>query len=154
MLQNRGAKMKAILSDMERLLDCHPSFSLKKWISGARDMGKNPEEKDYYERNARTLITVWGDSPSLTDYANRAWAELTDQYYAVRWNHFIDEVIDAVRAGQPFDEKKFLNWSLSFERQWIEPSHVLKYHEGGNGITVAREIYAKYAHEINPIRLN
>jgi alpha-N-acetylglucosaminidase len=148
MLQNRGDKMKEILTDMEHLLDCHPSFSLKKWISDARDMGGNPEEKNYYERNARTLITVWGDSPSLTDYANRAWAELTEQYYAVRWNRFIDEVIKAARAGQPFNEKKFLNWSLSFERQWIEPSYVIKYHEGGNGMAVAREIYAKYAHEI------
>jgi alpha-N-acetylglucosaminidase len=147
-LEKKGRKMKEILTDMEQLLDCHPSFSLKRWIDDARDMGKSPEEKNYYERNARTLITVWGDSPSLTDYANRAWAELTEQYYAVRWNHFIDSVISAAGSGKSFDEKAFLKWSQSFERQWIDPSHTIHYHEGGDGIAIARKMYEKYADKI------
>jgi alpha-N-acetylglucosaminidase len=148
LLKSKGKKMKEILVDMEKLLDCHSTFSLKNWISDARDIGKDNAEKDYYEKNARTLITAWGDTPHLTDYANRSWAELTDQYYAVRWNHFIDKVIEAAEAKQTFDEKDFYNWSVSFERGWIEPSHTIKYHEGGNGIAVAKVLYTKYAKEI------
>jgi alpha-N-acetylglucosaminidase len=148
LLKSKGAKMKEVLADMEKLLDCHPTFSLKDWITEAREIGKDNAEKDYYEKNARTLITVWGDSADLTDYGNRSWAELTDQYYAVRWNHFIDKVIEAAQAKQAFDEKEFYQWSIAFERKWIEPSNVIRYHEGGDGVAVAKKLFAKYANEI------
>lgn len=59
-------------------------------------MGHDAASKNYYEMNARSLITIWGDSYHLTDYANRSWAGLTNQYYSVRWDRFINEVIKAV----------------------------------------------------------
>jgi alpha-N-acetylglucosaminidase len=140
--------MREILSDMNTLVSCHASFSLQKWISDARDWGSNRELKDYYEMNARTLLTIWGDSPILTDYANRSWAGLINQYYAFRWNWFIDEVIKAAEKKETFDEKAFLEQCLIYENEWIKPTNEIRYNEGGDGIKVALQMYQKYAKEL------
>lgn len=148
MMKNRGDKMKEILADLDRLVSCHSTFSLNKWITEARNMGQDAASKDYYEMNARSLITIWGDSYHLTDYANRSWAGLTNQYYAVRWDRFIKKAIEAVGKKEALDEKEFFNQSLVYENEWVNPSHVIKYNEGGDGIKVARQIYKKYAKEL------
>ena len=41
-------------------------------LEQARAMGYDDAEKDYYELNARTLLTTWGNKGGiLNDYANR-----------------------------------------------------------------------------------
>lgn len=148
MMKNRGNKMREILVDLDKLVSCHPTFSLHKWITDARDMGHDAASKNYYEMNARSLITIWGDSYHLTDYANRSWAGLTNQYYSVRWDHFINEVIEAAEKKKNFDEEEFFNQSRMYENEWVNPSNRISYNEGGDGIKLARQIYKKYAKEI------
>ena len=148
MMKNRGNKMREILTDLDKLVSCHPTFSLHKWITDARDMGHDTASKNYYEMNARSLITIWGDSYHLTDYANRSWAGLTNQYYSVRWDRFINEVIKAVEKKKAFDEEVFFNESRMYENEWVNPSNRINYNEGGDGIKLARQIYKKYAKEI------
>ncbi len=55
--------MKEILNDLDKLNAFHPYCSLDKWIEDARKMGDSPQLKDYYEKNARNLITTWGGEP-------------------------------------------------------------------------------------------
>lgn len=148
MMKKRGNKMREILTDLDKLVSCHPTFSLHKWITDARDMGHDAASKNYYEMNARSLITIWGDSYHLTDYANRSWAGLTNQYYSVRWDRFINEVIEAAEKKKNFDEEEFFNQSRMYENEWVNPSNRISYNEGGDGIKLARQIYKKYAKEI------
>mgnify|MGYP000805173154 FL=1 len=148
MMKNRGNKMRKILADLDKLVSCHPTFSLHKWITDARDMGHDAASKNYYEMNARSLITIWGDSYHLTDYANRSWAGLTNQYYSVRWDRFINKVIEAAEKKKNFDEEEFFNQSRIYENEWVNPSNRISYNEGGDGIKLARQIYKKYAKEI------
>lgn len=148
MMKNRGDKMREIIADIDKLVSCHSTFSLKKWITEARDMGQDAVSKDYYETNARSLITIWGDSYHLTDYANRSWAGLTNQYYSIRWDRFIKEVIKGAEKKESFDEKTFFDQSLVYENEWVKPANVIKYNEGGDGIEVARKIYKKYVKEL------
>lgn len=148
MMKNRGNKMREILSDLDKLVSCHPTFSLHKWITDARDMGHDTASKNYYEMNARSLITIWGDNYHLTDYANRSWAGLTNQYYSVRWDRFINEVIEAAEKKKNFDEEEFFNQSRIYENEWVNPSNRISYNEGGDGIKLARKIYKKYGKEI------
>ena len=148
MMKNRGDKLSESLADLDKLVSCHPTFSLNKWITDARDMGHDAASKNYYEMNARSLITIWGDSYHLTDYANRSWAGLTNQYYSVRWDRFINEVIKAVEKKKAFDEEVFFNESRMYENEWVNPSNRINYNEGGDGIKLARQIYKKYAKEI------
>lgn len=77
-------------------------FSLDDWVRDARAWGKDEAEKDYFEMNARTIITVWGDTYHLADYANRDWDGLVETFYKVRWQMFFDAVLAAFDAGEPF----------------------------------------------------
>ena len=77
-------------------------FSLDDWIRDARAWGKTEAEKDYFEMNARTIITMWGDTYELSDYANRDWDGLVETFYKVRWKMFFDAVLAAYDAGEPF----------------------------------------------------
>ena len=108
-----------LFADVDTLLNTHPAFMLGPWIEAARDWGTTDEEKDYYERQARTLLTIWG-GPVLNDYANRMWGGLVGDYYAKRWNLFFEAVIKAAKQGQEFDEKVFSDELSKFEHKWTE----------------------------------
>ena len=108
-----------LFADVDTLLNTHPAFMLGPWIEAARDWGTTKEEKDYYERQARTLLTIWG-GPVLNDYANRMWGGLVSDYYAKRWNLFFEAVIQAVKEGKEFDEKAFNEELSKFEHAWTE----------------------------------
>ena len=71
-LKEKASEMREILSDLELLNSFHNRASLDKWIEDARSLGDTDELKNYYEKNARNLITTWGGS--LNDYASRTWA--------------------------------------------------------------------------------
>ena len=108
-----------LFEDVDVLLNTHPAFMLGPWIEAARAWGVTEEENDYYERQARTLLTIWG-GPILNDYANRMWGGLVKDYYAQRWNLFFDAVIHAVKKGKEFDEKSFGEELSQFEHAWTE----------------------------------
>ena len=73
-------------------------------------------EKEYYEENARCILTVWGQKATqLNDYANRGWGGLTYSYYRERWKRFTTEVITASLSGQKFDEKQFYEGKINIE---------------------------------------
>ncbi|MBO7492606.1 MAG: alpha-N-acetylglucosaminidase [Bacteroidales bacterium] len=108
-----------LFTDVDTLLNTHPAFMLGPWIEAARDWGTTKKEKDYYERQARTLLTIWG-GPVLNDYANRMWGGLVGDYYAKRWNLFFEAVIQAVKEGKEFDEKAFGEELSKFEHKWTE----------------------------------
>ena len=120
-----------LFEDVDALLNTHPAFMLGPWIEAARDWGTTAEEKDYYEQQARTLLTIWG-GPILNDYANRMWGGLVKDYYAQRWNLFFEAVINAVKEGKAFDEKAFdeelskfeYAWTLSHTKYPVEPQPV------------------------------
>ena len=108
-----------LFADVDTLLNTHPAFMLGPWIEAAREWGTTEEEKDYYERQARTLLTVWG-GPVLNDYANRMWGGLVKDYYAQRWNLFFKAVIQTARQGKEFDEKVFCEELSKFEQAWTQ----------------------------------
>ena len=144
-LKQSGERMLGLLADLDRLVACHPEFSLGEWIAKAREFGKKPEEKDYYETNARTLISVWGDSKELSDYANRTWAGMVSTYYAKRWELFIERVTEAVKAGREFDQEAFDRESRDFEYRWADAAYPLTLPEAGDAVATARELADKYA---------
>jgi alpha-N-acetylglucosaminidase len=139
-----GNKMKNVLQDIDALLACHPTFSLKDWIVAARAMGIDSAEKDYFEKNARTILTVWGGEGGLVDYASREWAGLVSNYYAPRWIKFIDKVTDCVAHHQKFDQDAFSKERLDFDWKFIEPTTMLEYPQSTDGIALAKKIYKKY----------
>lgn len=144
-----GREMKELLADLTTLLNSNHGTRMSKWIADARAKGVTPEEQDYYERNARTIISIWGPSQDLNDYANRQWAELNATYYAPRWSMFIDRVTDAAKNGSKFDAEEFFKASREFENAWIEPREMtVEAEPAADDKNVARDIYTKWAERI------
>ena len=52
-------EIEALMSGMDRLLASHPIHRLDVWLNYARKHGSSQELKDYYEKNARRLVTIW-----------------------------------------------------------------------------------------------
>jgi alpha-N-acetylglucosaminidase len=143
------AEMLGVFDDMDRLLASNQSFLLGKWIADARRMGINPAEKNYYEKDARMIITTWsGYDHDLNDYANRSWAGLTKSFYRRRWEIFCDDVIDAARNHKSFDEKAFTTKLDAFQNGWAGNQEKFTTVAIGNSAKIAEELYDKYAQEI------
>lgn len=115
-----GDKMLEAIDELDGLLADIPEFSLDKWIKDAEDFGTNPQEKAYYAENARTIVSVWGDSYTLTDYANRNWNGLLSSYYKVRWKMFIDKALECMKEGRDFDTEAFDKEVREFEISWAK----------------------------------
>ncbi len=144
-LEAKGREMLELLDDMDRMVACHRQFSLEEWIEDARTFGETEEQKDYYEQNARTLISVWGDSYHLSDYASRAWSGLISSFYKARWEMFINDVVAAAKAGHKFDQKAFDAKCWEFECGWTKPEVEINFPEAGDALETAKELYTKYA---------
>lgn len=107
-------KMKksiTILEQIDTLLLSHPTQRLERWVQWARNWGNTEAEKDYYESNAKRLVTTWGGG--LDDYSARMWSGLIDKYYLVRMKAYVE----GRKENKPFDAKV---WS----EQWIKTPYV------------------------------
>ena len=128
-----------MIMEADRLLDRVEPLSFWTWRQDAVDWGDTREEKHYYEKQARTLLTIWG-GPILNDYANRMWGGLLRQYYGRRWKLFFHAVMDASRFQREFDEVEFKNTLAEFENCWCD--------QKGKTITHYREIPSDKAKKI------
>ena len=139
------AEMGEVLDDCDALMACIPEMNLQNWNEGARSWGDTRAEKDYYERSARTILTVWSNNRGLTDYANRQWAGLIKSYYKPRWMMFCDDIIAAIEDGSDFNEKRFDEKLRYHEISWTEPSVTpIEYTSPGDPMETARRIIDKY----------
>ena len=115
-------KMLAIFDTLDELLASQPYFLVGKWIADARSWGADPAEADYFESNARNLLTSWGDRGNLlTDYADRSWSGLVGTYYKGRWEMFFQAVEEAMAAGEKLEGPRFdtlLESMKDFEYTW------------------------------------
>lgn len=98
------AQFIELAQGMDKVLASHPTLRLDQWLEYSRKHGGNAL-KDYYERNARRIVTIWG--PPVDDYSARIWSGLIRDYYLPRWKHYFE----VRKTGQPFDYAKWeLDW--------------------------------------------
>ena len=107
-----AALFTELASGTDRVLSAHPVYDLQRWIDLARSHATTPEEADYYERNAKRIVTVWG--PPVDDYSARIWSGLIRDYYQPRCEAFFRSLKD----GRPFD---YAGW----EADWVQNSRGL-----------------------------
>ena len=137
-------------ADIETLLGTRREFLLGTWIADARSWGRTPEEKAYFERNSRQILTTWHEPGcTLTDYASRQWHGLFSSYCLPRWKEFIKRVEHSLVEGKEFDYKPFTEWRIDFETQWYDKSgEDFLTTPQGNPCDVARGIFEKYRAEV------
>jgi alpha-N-acetylglucosaminidase len=95
--------------DIDEYLGTRGEFMLGQWIGDAKSWAANKNEEAYYEKDARSIITIWGGS--LTDYAGRQWNGLMRDYYLPRWQILINARLSELKGGPPVDQQ-------ALEKQW------------------------------------
>ena len=117
-------RLTALIDDIDGMVGCCNYFLTGGWIAAARAWGKDATEADYFEQNARNILTTWSDKDMLlNDYASRTWNGLTKSFYGERWRMFFDAVDAALDAGGKFDEEAFARYHTAvtdFEKEWWE----------------------------------
>jgi len=134
-----------LIDDMDRLLATRGDFLLGRWLSDARNCGTTEAEKALYERNARDLITLWGDADSpLHEYSCRQWSGLLNDFYKVRWQKFFVETEQAIASGKEMDVKAFDKKIAQWEWQWVNEHKNFPVQPSGNSVAESLKLYKKY----------
>ena len=117
---------------LDRVLASHPNLKLENWIDYARSWGGTTELADYYEHNAKRLITIWG--PPVDDYSARIWSGLVRDYYLPRWQKWFN----ARENGTEFD---FIEWEEDWVRNSVGVSPVEQFEDP---VAACVELLGKY----------
>jgi len=143
--KNYSGQFLQLISDMDGLLATRKDFLLGPWIADARSRGVTSGEKALYERNARDLITLWGDANSpLHEYANRQWSGLLNDFYKSRWQQFFDMLQLSLQTNTSPDLKTFEQNIRAWEWRWVNEQKTFPIHPAGNSIKKTEQIYHSY----------
>lgn len=110
-----------LLLDLDKLLLHRSELCFSRWINDAHALAADENEKRYFDKNARTLLTSWGDinsdTSALYDYAWREWSGLIKEYYYQRWEMFYTYVLDCLKnKKKPF----IINGNGYAGRRWYK----------------------------------
>ena len=115
-----------LLYEIDLLMSYIPGRSLDRWCKSAQSFAIDDEQKEYYRKNAKRLLSVWG-GPILADYAARMWSGLIYRYYAARWQAFFHSLVH----NECFDSER---WELD----WIEKNS--KSEQAGSDFDVVKSL--------------
>lgn len=127
----------------DKLLATQKDFKVGNWIEQARSLSEIPENRDLYEWNARTLITVWGNKAAseqggLHDYSNREWNGILSDLYYKRWELFFENTIKQMKGEntEPID-------FFSMEEEWTRQKNNYSSLSDGDVLKVASDAYTR-----------
>src|SRR5690606_14487490 len=94
------ARLRADLLTLDALAARRPETRLDTWVGAARSWGDTDAERDTLEREARSLVSVWGGQHNgLHDYAGRHWHGLVADLYLPRWQAWADWLAEQAAGG-------------------------------------------------------
>ncbi|SIT11429.1 alpha-N-acetylglucosaminidase [Zobellia uliginosa] len=146
---DRSAKsLFKLLDDLEAITGTNENFLLGKWLEDAKSWGSTPEEKEYYEWNARTIVTIWQPDPKggLRDYAGKQWNGLFSGYYKPRWELFVEHLQRSLTEDVDFDPKAYDSEVREIDYKWTRSHQIYPSVPSGKTIDVARRIQTEYAY--------
>lgn len=150
-----------MLRDADKLLRTRTEFNFDRWLTQARSWGDNEQEKNLFEKDATSLVTVWGadGDPLIFDYSWREWAGLIDGYYLKRWEKFyamlqdcLDKSVEYKEEGLPmthgreaFRANAFYDslgdWELRYVNTYGKARNPVS---EGDEVETAKRLYRKY----------
>lgn len=133
-----------LIDDLDEVLATRKEFLLGVWLENAKALGTNLEERNLYEKNARMIITLWGDEHGLYDYSNRQWAGLMKNFYKRRWENFFQFVEDSHKKGIKVNIDEFNNSSKALERAWVYSHDLYANKPVGDSRAIVKKMYDKY----------
>jgi len=148
-----------LIGDMDKLLKTRKDFLLGPWLNSAKAWGQTAEEKRLYEKNARNLITLWGDRNStLREYACKQWSGLLTGFYQKRWIQYFAYVENCLKQKKKIDDVAFNDQIKDWEWNWVQQNETYPDTPSGDPLKESMAIYQKYYHQVlndvNTITLN
>ena len=150
-----------LLKDVDILLRTRSEFNFDQWLTDARAWGTTDEERDLFEKNASSLVTIWGGQVDVRqfDYSWREWTGLIEGYYLQRWTKFYDMLQGHLDNGTVYKEEEatmdlgrqafranefydsLADWELAFVDR---PGKARTPITEGDEVAVARQMLDKY----------
>lgn len=155
-------KQLDLLLDLDNLTSYRSEMCLSRWICDAQKLATDDEERKYFDMNARTLITLWGDvnasTSALYDYSWREWSGLIKEYYYVRWSMFYKEVIEhmenhkrlVIKNGNDYVSRaRYLNYDFGrklgkFELEWGKTYKEYEYPVDKDTVDISKKLAEKW----------
>lgn len=151
-----------MLKDVDELLRTRQEFNFDRWLAEARSWGETDEEKNFLERDATSLVTIWGadGDPLIFDYSWREWSGLIEGYYLPRWKMFYamleshlenntyysEEGLKLTHGRESFRANDFYSKLGDWELEYVaSPNKVRIPIQKGDEIEVARRMFRKYS---------
>ena len=147
--QTAAGRMRELIRDLDELLATRPEYLLGRWLSDARRWGKNRQERDRLEWNARRVITMWGEQPLIRDYSRREWSGMLNGFYLKRWEKFYAALAAALAAGGSFDQPAFDRELQQWERRWADGHESYPVRPRGDSLALSRRLWAKYEPQLS-----
>ena len=135
-----------IVNDTEALTSVQEGRLLGQWIASAVAAADgDADDEALYERNARTLVTLWGPADStLHEYSYRLWGGLVGSFYYPRWAKWFAAVDAALAAKVKFNESAFYSEIEAWEEAWTGRRDAFPTAPAGGALRKAREVFARH----------
>ncbi|GAA5205233.1 alpha-N-acetylglucosaminidase [Microbacterium kyungheense] len=118
-LRAHAARLHEDLRTLDELAATRPESRVSTWIAAARSWGGDVAEADAMERDARSLVSVWGHQTSgLHDYSGRHWSGLVRDLYIPRWDAWAAWLADAADDVTAPDEAVLQARIVQLEESW------------------------------------
>ena len=138
-----------LINDMDELVGTREDFLLGKWIEDAKKLGTTAAEKALYEKNARNLITTWGDKNNrLHEYSARQWNGLFKNFYKPRWEQFFNEAERSLKQNEVFDHDLFIKNIRDWEWNWVNGTELYTTKTQGDPVETSMNMFRKYYHKV------
>lgn len=140
-------KFLQTIVDMDDILATNEDFLLGTWIADARALGAGDAAlQDYYEYEARNLVTRWGDNNNNTvhDYAGKEWGGLVRGYYLSRWRIWLTEVCQSYAEGRAMNDQVVFAAREAFEIKWQLLHDAYPTTPRGDPIAISKRLYYEY----------
>lgn len=151
-----------IIEDIDRLLTTKKEFSLPYHLSLARESGSDDAEKQNYEINLLSLVSIFGPVKDtvLYDTCWKEWGGMLGSFYALRWRALFEQLaagfkklrrIPEKTKQQIFDRDAYLGSEIGGALSRVEKEWIATYAPDNdavgkeNTLDVACELVSKYA---------
>jgi len=145
-----GQRYLDLIRDLDELLGTRGEFLLGSWLEDAKRWGDTDAERARCEWNARRVLTLWGATRALRDYARKEWSGMLTGFYEARWRFYLGEQAEALKSGAALDEKALDQRLWEWERDWADNRDAYPTAPKGDSVSLARRLWDKYGEAFKP----